>query len=78
MIFIEGPRVISPFPVWARGGQAPLRVQTLLLSGRYLDILAAGSWLGDGAIAERRYQHRGRGRLAILAQSSLVAYVRRD
>jgi hypothetical protein len=29
----ERDEVISPFPVWARGGQAPLRVQTVLCRG---------------------------------------------
>jgi hypothetical protein len=30
MIVGERDEVISPFPVWARGGQAPLRAQTAL------------------------------------------------
>ena len=33
MIFHEGPRGYLAFPVWARGGQAPLRVQTFALTG---------------------------------------------
>jgi hypothetical protein len=31
MIVIERAGINSPFPVWARGGQAPLRAQTVVM-----------------------------------------------
>ena len=49
MIFIEGPRVISPFPSGLGVARPRSEPRLLLLSGalseRYLGILAAWSWL---------------------------------
>ena len=44
MIVGERDEVISPFPVWARGGQAPLRAQTALPARLWL--CGSGSAVG--------------------------------
>jgi len=59
MIVTEGPRYLA-FPVWARGGQAPLRAQASLLSGASCLIAAGCSRLARRLFGRESRREPGR------------------